>query len=763
MSLRTKLCYLTMDNKSLCVILAVYCVVSSLFIDDVHGNTNCTYSGIQKSILTCEDTIPSNISKQTKTVFIRGFSTVTVLSNLTFQGAWENITSLDILSNNTLQVVFRTHCLRRLKNLMSLTVIVKNIVLEKRVFYGLNSLEHLTLPNTHLLSEQEILNSLNSSDLENLKNLRFSRIENNPSSRLELGDWFWKFVGTVSLVSLDISGMNVTSFNLTSFNANCQRLIYIKLYETRFMNVHMTTNEAYVLSNNNLNMMISPRTIVEKIKVWCPEYKTYYQNSVDLGLTDYYFKHWVNVVTIENMCSANFNVLSIRGFNFISGPKLTFKQTWNITSLFITQSQFKGPCKGSIITSSTLLRLSLSKNHLIFLCPDVISNIITLRYLILSFNHLENMNVRHKQMFERLFFTLQNLEDISLKSNFLTHIPENIFLKNDNLKRIDLSHNHLSKVTFKIDHLKSLEYLNLRRNMISTLDGSAMMQLDNILNTQTGISTSVKLRLNIWDNPLDCSSCKSYAFITWLQKQREFLRNSVPCCRNEDKTLEYLFNKRFYDDCVIQVDEEKERERNIIVVVLALVLLPALMIISAKVLRTYLDKRKGKHVPEEFVKQVQIENKEHEYLVFLAFSSEDDSFINEEVVPSLTPRLLTLVHNVKPLCIGDTAFRLGKYIHDEIITCLEKSKVVLVLLTNNYCRSRYCMMEFQKATYLDKPVIFMVKDKVDEQLMTPAMRLHYNHNTRIIWAKENGKYVLKSTWARICESIIELASKEIET
>jgi len=116
---------------------------------------------------------------------------------------------------------------------------------------------------------------------------------------------------------------------------------------------------------------------------------------------------------------------------------------------------------------------------------------------------------------------------------------------------------------------------------------------------------------------------------------------------------------------------------------------------------------------------------------------------------------------VKPLCIGDTAFRLGKYIHDEIITCLEKSKVVLVLLTNNYCRSRYCMMEFQKATYLDKPVIFMVKDKVDETLMSPAMRLHYNQNTRILWTQENGQYVLKSSWTHICESIIELASNEI--
>jgi len=60
---------------------------------------------------------------------------------------------------------------------------------------------------------------------------------------------------------------------------------------------------------------------------------------------------------------------------------------------------------------------------------------------------------------------------------------------------------------------------------------------------------------------------------------------------------------------VIQgVDEEDERDSNKLVVIVALVLLPALIIISAQILRTYLDKRKRKHV---HVEKLQIENKEH--------------------------------------------------------------------------------------------------------------------------------------------------------
>ena len=47
------------------------------------------------------------------------------------------------------------------------------------------------------------------------------------------------------------------------------------------------------------------------------------------------------------------------------------------------------------------------------------------------------------------------------------------------------------------------------------------------------------------------------------------------------------------------VDEEDERDSNKLVVIEALVLLSALMIISAQILRMYLDKRKRKHVHVE--------------------------------------------------------------------------------------------------------------------------------------------------------------------
>ena len=118
-------------------------------------------------------------------------------------------------------------------------------------------------------------------------------------------------------------------------------------------------------------------------------------------------------------------------------------------------------------------------------------------------------------------------------------------------------------------------------------------------------------------------------------------------------------------------------------------------------------------------------------------------------------------HDIEPVGTGDTMFRAGMYIHDEIISCLEQSKVMLILLTDNYCRSECCVMEFQKAIQLNKPIIIMVKDKVDKTLLTPAMRMSYNTNSRIIWKQHDGEYVLKGTWNTICDSIMELGTRPV--
>jgi len=98
--------------------------------------------------------------------------------------------------------------------------------------------------------------------------------------------------------------------------------------------------------------------------------------------------------------------------------------------------------------------------------------------------------------------------------------------------------------------------------------------------------------------------------------------------------------------------------------------------------------------------------------MFLSFSSEDDLFIDTRVMQPLEQCLRTRINNeIKPVATGDTMFRAGMYIHDEIISCLEQSKVMIILLTDHYCRSEcfYYTYQLHFSTFIYSFIMLLTK------------------------------------------------------
>lgn len=131
-------------------------------------------------------------------------------------------------------------------------------------------------------------------------------------------------------------------------------------------------------------------------------------------------------------------------------------------------------------------------------------------------------------------------------------------------------------------------------------------------------------------------------------------------------------------------------------------------------------------------------------MIFVSYSSQDEPFVNIYVATKLYDSLRRKIGLDKHLlCLGNRHFKPGRYIHEEIIATVQECAVVLILLTESYCRSRYCKTEFDEAYKQDKPILFMVKEPISDTLMTPTMKLLFQRNTRIHWKLDNGQYVLK--------------------
>ena len=83
------------------------------------------------------------------------------------------------------------------------------------------------------------------------------------------------------------------------------------------------------------------------------------------------------------------------------------------------------------------------------------------------------------------------------------------------------------------------------------------------------------------------------------------------------------------------------------------------------------------------------------YDAFVSYSGLDRDFVDQELVPRLEePRYGKEWYT---LCLHERDFPASERTADTIIKVIKKSKRVIVVLSNNYLRSRWCKYEFEQA------------------------------------------------------------------
>jgi hypothetical protein len=147
---------------------------------------------------------------------------------------------------------------------------------------------------------------------------------------------------------------------------------------------------------------------------------------------------------------------------------------------------------------------------------------------------------------------------------------------------------------------------------------------------------------------------------------------------------------------------------------------------------------------------------QYEFVAFLSYSSNENEFVQDHVINQLNENLKLIIGTDRDvICTGDKNYRPGFTVHDETERCLNRASVVILLLSDNFCRSQYCQNEIDKAYLLGKPVVLMLFGNVDEEIMMPTLHGLYKRDARILRKIENGQLVLNTTWENICISLLE--------
>lgn len=450
----------------------------------------------------------------------------------------------------------------------------------------------------------------------------------------DLDDAFWNLFGARNISYLDISGMKVSSCNMSSFYENCKTLKALAAVETHLETVYYSLQ--YTLRCKNVEVK-TRGNVVKMLEIWCPKYGHIDNNSfcINVQLRKTLLFEKAQLYNVVNRCPELLVSLHFDGLNFSNSVQIRSEPRLNINSLNLSNTYMNVVGRKILYEDYRVSYLCMSYNDMTFLNPCAISNIISLRHLDFSFNSLQIMNVENNYLFANLLLHFRSLTFINLRRNSLSGLPEYFFRNNNYLEIIILSENKLSTVTFEIKHLREISLLDLRGNCIMTLDSSSMQQFDNLFQVQINENIKVKIFVNIVENNLTCSSCSDKVFVDWLQTEKQFFWNRThKKCLSDNGSAVNVFNKSFTDMCT-GTTNRKFHWLYWILCIVGLTGFSASVALSVRCLKRCKEKSRQVEPREKAVLDLTNLSKGSEYLVFLAFSSKDETFVNKNVVSPL--------------------------------------------------------------------------------------------------------------------------------
>ena len=335
-----------------------------------------------------------------------------------------------------------------------------------------------------------------------------------------------------------------------------------------------------------------------------------------------------------------------------------------------------------------LKHLNISNNFITYISNHFFKVCQNLETLTLSYNLLGSVLATDTNGL--IFKPLKQLKNLDLSDNNIAVLPKDLFKYTRNVAVLNLSHNHLAEFSLEIDHMKKLAKLDLQSNRINTI---SVKVLDKIKTVSQEENRDISIDLT--NNTLSVS-CENIQFLSWLTENPDYFISI-------DK---YIFRENDNINVILHYDEMLEllptlRKRCIsytaLIAVSSIVILAFIVLVASGVLYRYRWRlkymyymararyHKYEHLPENDPEQ------EYTYDAFISCANADVRFVRYEILPKLEDEF-----GLK-LCVHARDFLPGNYIAENILEAILKSRKTVVILSENFLKSKWCQYEFHMA------------------------------------------------------------------
>ncbi|KAH3834367.1 hypothetical protein DPMN_107689 [Dreissena polymorpha] len=560
----------------------------------------------------------------------------------------------------------------------------------------------------------------------------------------KLDNSFTAALAHTKLKYLDVSDMVIDKYNISDAPRYLPHLQCVNISGIEIINRSISDGEIRDRSHIPSVLTIDASRIMadktnKQNRIFCKIATVRIYSSYYLNITNF-LSQAITTLILNNVCGDG------KGRTFENIRNVTISGQSVLKRFYARENNFPiVDIEANFEVLSNIELIDLSSNGIQFLNNNTFSSLKELNTFLLADNQLGNMAKTHNDMFTQMFAKFVKLAFLDLSRNDIATIPNNLFLNNHYLVDLDLSGNMLTKLTFKCDHLHVLERLYLRGNRLTTLDINARMTLGALPKT-TNVTIS--------DNAFTCSKCDDYDTIRWLIQHAHILDLDNLKCKNEigkSVPVTQTIQKDINDVC----EKPLKLKIKISVTVGTAIILCIITIATVYII---IKRRTNRRQSRKRLNTItKLNDGRLEFLVFLIYSSKDEDFVHTSLYPLLNQHL----HRIIPIeedmiAFGDKDFRVGKSILDETIRCTKSSATVVLLLTDNFVSSDYCLQEFDVAFRVGKPVILMLKGDVDMARAPPVIRDLFHSYVRVLWKQgDNGEYFLTTSWENVCNAILE--------
>ncbi|XP_045157686.2 toll-like receptor 2 [Mercenaria mercenaria] len=336
----------------------------------------------------------------------------------------------------------------------------------------------------------------------------------------------------------------------------------------------------------------------------------------------------------------------------------------------------------------------------------------------LEINYIDMFNLSDTSL-SKLLLPLTNLRYFKCYMCQIKHDPI-VFLENKHyLTKIDLKSNEIKTVsgdTFRNNIF--LKKLYLSRNKISH-----MKESKEFLDKLEVVDLSM--------NPFVCD-CELQWLISWFQSNRH-TRISHPnryTCSSPSKLAgTHMANIKFtYRQChpfsTMEWFGMIGGPIFLVIVITSVVIYRNRWNIKHYI---YLMRKRRNYMP--------VGGDIYAYDAFVAYNQDDSLWIRVHLIPVLEEG-----HNLK-LCVHERDFHVGAFINDNIVNCIGESKQIILIMSNAFATSGWCMFELKVA--LSKhiedgtKVILIILEKIQNRNMSKSLKILMETTTYIEWTEDH--------------------------